>query len=57
MKTYHCTCYGPKNGGWPTYGADVQAQTATEAKKTATVMALRCGWPSIRKVEVREVTA
>ena len=57
MKTYHCTCYGPKGKNWPTYGADVQADTVTEAKRAATRLALACGWPSIRKVEAREVTA
>ena len=56
-KTWHCTCYGPKGANWPTYGADIQTETAKEAKKIATSMALNCGWPSIRKVEVREAVA
>jgi len=57
MKTYHCECYGPKGLGWPTYSATVKAPSVREAKCIATRLALACGWPSIRKVETREMAA
>lgn len=56
---YHVTLIGPK--GTPSYGRECEAETKAQAmdiaKRVMVPDALYCGWPSIRKIEVKEVSA
>lgn len=54
-RTFDCICFGPKGAALPTFGTKVDAPDVKTAKLIASERAIKHGWPSIRKVETREI--